>query len=177
MKKIKVWDPFVRVFHWAVVAGFAMNALIDDPESKLHEWIGYAILAMVGLRLIWGLIGTRHARFADFPPSVSAAVGQMTDIATGRKRAHVGHSPLGGLMIYNLILSLLAICGTGYMMTTDTFFGIAWVEEAHEILVAWAEVSVVFHIAAAIAESRRLGINLPKSMVTGYKEMLPGAEL
>lgn len=147
MNRIKVWDPFVRVFHWAVVAGFTMNALIDDAEGKLHEWIGYAVLALVGLRVIWGIVGTRHARFADFPPSVSAAVGQMTDMATGRRHIHAGHSPLGALMIYNLLLSLIAIGVTGYMMTTDTFFGVAWVEEAHEVLVTWAEVSVVFHVA------------------------------
>lgn len=176
MNRIKVWDPFVRVFHWAVVAGFTMNALIDDAESKLHEWIGYAILALVGLRVIWGIVGTRHARFADFPPSVSASVGQMTDMATGRRHIHAGHSPLGALMIYNLLLSLLAIGVTGYMMTTDTFFGVGWVEEAHEVLVTWAEVSVVFHVAGAILESRRLGVNLPRAMVTGYKELPQGRE-
>lgn len=176
MNRIKVWDPFVRVFHWVVVAGFTTNALIDDAEGKLHEWIGYAILALVGLRVIWGIVGTRHARFGDFPPSVSAAVGQMTDMATGRRHIHAGHSPLGALMIYNLLLTLLAIGLTGYMMTTNTFFGVGWVEDAHEALVTWAEVSVVFHVAGAILESRRLGVNLPRAMVTGYKEFPQGRE-
>ncbi|MCV2865767.1 cytochrome b/b6 domain-containing protein [Albidovulum sediminicola] len=171
MTKVKVWDPVVRAFHWTVAVGFAANALLTDAEGKLHEWIGYAIFFLVCLRILWGLTGTRHARFADFPPSVEAAVAQLSDMAAGRNHPHVGHSPLGAWMIYNLLLSLIAICVTGYMMTTDTFFGIGWVEEAHEILVTWAEVSVLAHIAGAVYESRRLGINLPKSMVTGYKEM------
>ncbi|MCV2869959.1 cytochrome b/b6 domain-containing protein [Defluviimonas sp. WL0002] len=171
MSKVRVWDPVVRVFHWSIAGGFAANALFDDAEGKLHEWTGYAILALVCLRLIWGLVGSRHARFADFPPSVGAAVGQLSDMAAGRNHAHVGHSPLGAWMIYNLLLSLIAICVSGYMMTTDAFFGVGWVEELHEILVTWAEISVILHIAGAIYESRRLGINLPKSMVTGYKEM------
>src|SRR5690606_11099475 len=140
------------------------------------EWIGYAVLALLGLRATWGIVGTRHARFANFPPSVSAAVGQMTDMATGRRHIHAGHSPLGALMIYNLLLSLFAIGVTGYMMTTDTFFGVAWVEEAHEVLVTWAEVWVVFHVAGAILESRRLGVKLHRAMVTGYKEFPPGRE-
>lgn len=171
MTRIRVWDPLVRLFHWSVVAGFAANALFNDPEGKAHEVIGLAVLALVAVRIVWGLIGTRHARFADFPPSISASLGQVTEIATARRRAHVGHSPLGALMIYNLLATLVVIGVTGYMMTTLAFFGVDWVEEVHEIAVTWAEVSIVAHVAAVVFESRRLGINLPKSMVTGYKVM------
>ncbi len=78
---------------------------------------------------------------------------------------------LGALMIYNLLATLIGIGVTGYMMTTIAFFGIDWVKEAHEILVTWAEISVVVHIAAVLFELRRLGVNLPKSMVTGYKTL------
>lgn len=169
MTTVKVWDPFVRVFHWSLVAGFTANALFTDPEARLHEWIGYVVLALIALRVVWGFIGSRHARFADFPPSAAAALGQMVEMATGRRHAHAGHSPLGALMIYNLLAAIAAIGITGYMMTTVAFFGVEWVEEAHEALVTWAEVSVALHVAAVVFESRRLGINLPKSMLTGYK--------
>lgn len=168
---LKVWDPLVRVFHWSLVAGFAANALFTDPESDLHEWVGFTIVGLVAVRLIWGLVGTRHARFADFPPNAMAAMAQLREMVTGRRHAHPGHSPLGALMIYNLLLTMLALGLTGWMMTTLTFFGVAWVEEAHEALVLWAELSVLAHIAAVIFESRRLGVNLPKSMVTGYKTL------
>lgn len=171
MKKIKVWDPFVRIFHWSLVGLFTANALIVDDDGKLHIWIGYAVFALVCLRILWGVVGTRYARFASFPPSLSQAVGQLTDIATGRRREHLGHTPLGAWMIYNLLLALLVICVSGYLMTTDMYWGVEWPEELHELAIAWAEISVVLHIAAVIFESRRMKINLPRAMVTGYKEV------
>lgn len=171
MTRIRVWDPVVRLFHWSLVAGFAANALLTDPESSLHERIGYAVAILLAVRLVWGLVGTRHARFSDFPPSVPAAMGQLADMAAGRVRRHLGHTPLGALMIYNLLATVALIALTGWLMTTDAFWGIEWVEEAHEAFVTWAEISVVAHIAAVLIESRRTRVNLPKAMVTGYKEI------
>ncbi|PZQ99477.1 MAG: cytochrome B [Cereibacter sphaeroides] len=169
MKRIYVWDPVVRIFHWAVVAGFAANAIFTRPGKTLHQNLGLLVLGLVALRLVWGLIGGRHARFADFPPDPGAAMGQLRDMATGRKHVHIGHSPLGALMIYNLLATLAGIGVTGYMMTTVTWFGVDWVKQAHTVLVTWAEVSVALHIAAVVCESRRLRMNLPKAMLTGYK--------
>lgn len=168
-----IWDPLVRLFHWSLVAGFTANALILDDDSKAHNVVGYVVVGLVVLRIIWGMIGTRHARFSDFPPSAAAAAGQVMEIATGRTRAHAGHSPLGALMIYNLLAAMLLIGATGYMMTTTAYWGVEWVEEAHETLVVWAEISVVVHIAAVIWESRRTGVNLARAMVTG-KKSFPG---
>lgn len=173
MKQLRVWDLFVRAFHWSLVILFGANALIVDEDSNIHEWIGYAIIALIVARIGWGFIGTRHARFSSFRPSVSAAMEQMTDLAAGRAKAHVGHTPLGAWMIYNLLLTILLIGLSGYLMTTDMFWGVGWIEEVHEILVSWAELSVVVHIAAVILESRRLHTNLPRAMVTGYKDTLP----
>jgi len=96
---------------------------------------------------------------------------QIGDIATHRRRAHLGHSPLGALMIFNLLAVMLAIGVTGYMMTTDAYWGVEWVEEAHEMLVVWAEISVVLHIAAVVFESWRTGVNLPRAMITGKKSV------
>lgn len=170
-RQIRVWDPAVRLFHWALVAGFTANALFTEGESKLHERVGYVVAALIAFRLVWGFFGTRHARFSNFPPDPAAAIGQLGEIATGRRHVHPGHSPLGALMIYNLLLTIAGIALTGWMMTTVAYFGIDWVEEAHEALVLWAEVSVVVHVLAVVLESRRLGVNLPKSMVTGYKTL------
>ena len=87
----------------------------------------------------------------------------------GRRRAHLDHSPLGALMIYNLLLALVVIVISGYMMTKTTWFGIRWIKSLHEIYVTWAEISVMFHVVAVIYESRRLKINLAKSMIAGSK--------
>jgi cytochrome b len=170
-RRIFVWDAAVRLFHWALVAAFAANAIFTNPEAPTHRYVGYAVAALIGFRLLWGLVGSRHARFADFPPSVSGSLAQLQEMATGRRHAHVGHSPLGALMIYNLLLVMLGIAVTGYMQTTLTWFGIDWVEELHAALVSWAEVSVVVHVLAVVVESRRLQVNLPRAMVSGYKEM------
>lgn len=169
MTEVRVWDPFVRLFHWSLAVLFAANALVVDDDGNLHQWIGYAIAALIVLRLIWGVVGTRYALFSSFPPSLSGSVEQLTDIATGRRAPHTGHTPIGGLMIYNLLFTLLVVCASGYLMTTDMFWGVEWPEEVHEISVTWAEISVLIHVGAVIFESVRTRVNLPRAMITGTK--------
>ena len=171
MQRIKVWDPVVRGFHWTLVAGFAANALFVEDDGKLHQWIGYGIVGLVALRVAWGIVGTRYARFASFPPSLSASLGQLGEIAGRDAQIHVGHTPLGALMIYNLLATLLVIGLSGHLMTTDMFWGVEWPEELHEVAVAWAEISVVLHVAAVFFESWRTSVNLPRAMVTGCKDL------
>ncbi len=171
MKRVKVWDLAVRLFHWSLVLAFAANALVIDDDSKLHIWVGYVAVGLVVLRIVYGFAGRGYARFASFPPSLSSAKEQLTDIATHRTRVHIGHTPLGALMIYNLLAALLVVGLSGYLMTTDMFWGTEWTEELHEVAVTWTEVSVVLHILAVIYESRRTGVNLPRAMVRGYKDI------
>lgn len=173
----KVWDPAVRLFHWSLVSAFAANALLVDKDSTLHLVIGYGVVGLIAFRLIWGLVGPHYARFASFPPDLAAATEQLSDIATGRRRVHLGHTPLGALMIYNLLASLIVITASGYLMTTDMFWGVQWVEDLHGFAVDWAEVSVVAHILAVIWESRRTRVNLPRAMVTGIKSVPEEANL
>lgn len=173
MQKIKVWDIFVRLFHWSLVLCIAANTLLTNPEKTLHHAIGYGVLALVTLRVIWGLIGARHARFSDFWPNWRAVVQHLVDIASARRHVHLGHSPLGALMIYNLLVTLVIIVASGHAQTTLTFFGVKWVTEVHETAVTWLELSILLHVAAVVFESRRLGINLARSMVTGVKEIPP----
>lgn len=170
MTRIKVWDPFVRIFHWSLVGLFAANALVIDGEEKLHHLAGYAIAALVLARVVWGVIGTRHARFSDFPPSLAGALDQVSEMATGRTPRHLGHTALGALMIYNLLATLSVIALSGWLMTTDAFWGVQWPETLHEGAVNWAEFSALLHILAVIVESLRTRVNLPRAMISGYKE-------
>lgn len=169
MQNIKVWDPAVRLFHWSLVIAFTANALILDDDSKLHQYVGYVVVGLIAFRVLWGFVGTQYARFSSFPPSVAGSTEQLSDMATGRTKIHVGHTPLGALMIYNLLATLAIIGASGYLMTTDMFWGVEWPEEVHELSVAWAEFSVVLHIAAVLFESHRTKVNLPRAMMTGVK--------
>jgi cytochrome b len=171
MHRIKVWDPFVRIFHWTLVCLFAGNALIINHHSKVHRWVGYVIVGLVLFRGIWGFLGTRYARFDSFRPSVSGAIEQARGMLRKGGPVHVGHTPLGAWMIYNLLLSMLVIGVSGYVIRLDAFWGLEWPERLHALAVTWAEISVAVHVSAVIWESRRSRVNLPLSMVNGYKDL------
>lgn len=165
----RVWDPLVRVFHWSLVAAFVTAWATGDELQDVHEIAGYAILGLVAARVVWGFVGSTHARFADFVYRPSTVVGYLVDTARLRAKRYLGHNPAGGAMVIALLLVLAAICGTGVMMTTDAFWGVEWVEEAHELAVNLAIVLVGLHLVGVLAASLEHGENLVRAMVTGRK--------
>jgi cytochrome b len=166
---VRVWDPFVRIFHWSLVILFAAAFLTGDESKRLHLQIGYVVAGLVAARVIWGLIGTRHARFSDFIYAPGTTIGFLFDTMRLKARRYLGHNPLGGLMVIVLLIAIAGICTTGYMMTTDAFWGIEWVEETHEALVYGTLVLVALHVAGVIFASVEHSENLVRSMVTGLK--------
>ena len=173
MHRIPVWDIFVRITHWTVAALVLAELSLLDEDWAVHRWAGYAVLALVALRLVWGLIGPRHARFSDFPPSLQAARAHLAGLLRGRHTLHLSHNPLGALMAYNLWASLVAVCLTGIAMTTRTFWGVELVEEVHEVIAHWVVISVVLHVAGVAFETWHSKVNLVKAMINGQKE-IPG---
>lgn len=169
MAELKVWDRFIRVFHWMTVGSFALNALVVDDDSMLHQQLGWLLVGLVVARLIWGVVGRGYARFSSFPLSLSGAVEQVRDMLIGRRVFHAGHTPLGAWMIWNLLLTLLVIGLSGYFMTSDRFWGQVWPEVMHRWAVTWAEFSVLVHVAAVCYESARMRVNLIRAMITGTK--------
>ena len=113
---VKVWDPLVRTFHWSLVIAFATAYLTGDEESAVHEWFGYVVLGLISFRVLWGFIGTRHARFADFVRRPGTVLGYARDFVTGRARRYLGHNPLGGMMILALLISLTVTGITGWQL-------------------------------------------------------------
>ena len=173
MQRIKVWDIFVRVVHWTVAALVIADFTIFDEDWAIHRWAGYVVLGLVLLRLLWGLVGTRYARFSAFPPSVSAARAHLAGLLRRRETPYLSHNPLGALMAYNLWASLIAVVITGYMLGTNTFFGVEWVEELHEAIANWIMISVLLHVGGVLFESWHSRINLVRAMIRGEKE-IPG---
>jgi cytochrome b len=165
---VKVWDPFVRIFHWSLVILFAL-AWLTEHRQALHQPIGYAILALVALRIVWGFIGSRHARFSDFVRSPRAMLTYMRGLLTGTAPRVLGHNPLAGVMILALLAMLLATGASGWLITTGSFRSAEWLEELHEALASLTLALVGLHVLAVLVMSAVHSENLVRAMITGRK--------
>ncbi|NJM83324.1 MAG: cytochrome B [Tabrizicola sp.] len=113
-----LWDPVVRITHWGLAVIVILNALITDGGSTLHVWLGWIGMALLLLRLVWGLLGPVEARFSAFPPGLRQAVSHLRALATGRRVGHYpSHNPAGALMIYAFWASLAVVTCTGLVLT------------------------------------------------------------
>jgi len=166
---IKVWDPLVRVFHWSLATLFVTAYLTGEDGGQVHIAAGYGIAGLIALRIIWGIVGPRQARFSNFVRSPREVLAYLRDVALRRAPRYLGHNPAGGAMIIALLVMLLGTGITGYLMTTDAFWGAKWIEDVHETLAGLTVGLVVFHILGVLLSSLLHGENLVKSMITGWK--------
>ena len=166
---VTVWDPVVRVFHWTVVAGCLANLFVVEDGGMAHEVIGYAVAAVLAVRIVWGFVGTRHARFSDFVPGPRRLGEYLALAAQGREPRQIGHNPAAAVMMLALMALLAAVSITGWMATLDAFWGVEWVEELHEVTADAILWLALIHAGAALYESMRHRENLVWAMVTGRK--------
>ena len=189
-KEIAVWDPFVRIFHWILVLAF-FTAYFVEPHGSLeivHVWAGYVVTVLVILRIAWGFVGTKHARFSDFIYGPKTGIRYLIDLLRGHGKRYIGHSPAGAWMVYMLLAGLLV----------TTFFGMSiyaiedgrgplallfssgaaggksamkeFYEEGHDLLGNLMLLLVILHLCGVAAASYVHRENLPRSMVTGRKK-------
>jgi len=166
---VRVWDPLVRIFHWSLVGLFTFAFLTGDEWQQPHEIAGYIIAGLIAVRVIWGLVGSRHARFSSFVYRPSTVAGFLGDTLRLKARRYLGHNPAGGLMVLALLLTIAVISISGWMMTTGAFWGVGWVEELHEGAAFTALGLIALHIGGVIVASLEHGENLVRAMLTGRK--------
>lgn len=166
---MKVWDRAVRVLHWTLVAGVALAWLTSEVGVRWHEPVGWGALGVVALRGAWGFVGSRHARFRAFVRSPRETLIYVTLLLRGREPRYLGHNPLGGWMVLLLLASVLAAATTGWLSTTDRYWGDEAMSTLHQRC-AWAIVALAaLHVAGVIGTGRRHGENLVAAMLSGRK--------
>jgi cytochrome b len=196
--QVRVWDLVVRFGHWMLVACLLTAWFTEGKPMWLHSSAGYGIAIVLGFRLLWGVIGTRYARFGDFVRPPREALAYLKGLVARRPQHYLGHNPAGGLMIVALLLSLLATAGTG-MALYDADRGRgpvaaarAWLddtapvpgarhkrdkqavhfwEEVHEFFATASMLLVVLHIGGVVVGSFAHRENLVRAMVTGRKSL------
>ena len=182
-ERVCVWDPLVRIFHWSLAAGFATAFIVEDDLLGVHVWAGYLVLSLIAVRLVWGVIGTRHARFTDFVRGPQQILGYLKDALRFRAPRYLGHNPAGGAMVIALLLCVAATGLTGMALYgAEEFAGPlaglmsglpgSWgegLEEAHEVLANTTLALIVLHLAGVLFSSLAHHENLIGAMITGYK--------
>jgi len=110
---VKVWDPLVRIFHWSLVVFFVIAYFTGEEESDLHIYSGYAVLALIMFRIVWGLVGSQYARFSNFIYSPANVIAYLKSLVSKHPKHYLGHNPAGGYMIVFLLVMLLITSLTG----------------------------------------------------------------
>lgn len=168
-----IWDAPVRVFHWLAVLSFAGAYLTAESERwrLVHVTLGYTLAGLVAFRVVWGFIGTRHARFASFVHGPSAAVAYLRALFAGKSAPHAGHNPAGALAIVVLLALAAGVTATGWLTYAE--WGGDRFEDLHEALANLMLGLVGVHVAAVVISSRLHRDNLVRAMFTGRKAAPP----
>ena len=175
----------MRIFHWLLVLLFTLAYATGEDWLSLHVYAGYAVFGLVLLRVLWGIMGTPHARFGDFVYRPSRVIAFIKDTLARRARRYLGHNPAGGAMILLMLISLLLVSVTGFavygiekgagplaMLGGSSEFLEDVFEEVHEFFANFMVLLIVVHVAGVIAESLIHRENLVTAMVNGRKRAL-----
>jgi|SRR5208337_5592801 len=154
---VRVWDPVVRVFHWSLAASFAV------AWASSENWEG------VLLRILWGFVGPRYARFGQFVRRPGTVLDYLGAMGNGSERRYVGHNPAGGAMVVVLLVAMAAAAVGGWLLTTDAFWGSPVMQHGHSLLAHGVLALVVLHLGGVTLASLRHHENLVGAMVVGVK--------
>ena len=169
---VKVWDWPVRVFHWTLAASVIGAYVTGESEDfeRLHHTLGWVAAGLIAFRVVWGLVGTRYARFNEFIRGPAQVWAYIKSLRSGQPQHFVGHNPVGAVAVILLMgLTALSIY-TGWLALAED--AAEWLEEAHEIAANTLITVVLVHVIGVLWSSRTHGENLLKAMLTGRKTAL-----
>ncbi|MDO9242771.1 MAG: cytochrome b/b6 domain-containing protein [Rhodocyclaceae bacterium] len=173
MDKVLIWDWPVRIGHWLLVGAFALAWITGDSEEwrLVHAFAGGTVVGVILFRLLWGLVGTRHARFASFVRGPRAALDYVLGLLRGDASQYAGHNAAGGWAIVALLTLGLLTGASGWLTYQD--IGGEWLEEVHEALATGMLAVAAVHVAGVVVSSLAHRENLLRSMLTGLKQGRP----
>ena len=168
-RRILVWDAPVRVFHWLFALSFAGAYITAESERWrfLHVTLGYTVAGLVIFRLLWGLVGTRHARFRSFVRGPAVVRRYLAGMLRGSPPHSTGHNPVGALAIVGLLTLAALVSVTGWGTYNEV--GFLSSDELHEVLANAMLALVIVHVAGVLLGSWLERENLVKAMFTGRK--------
>ncbi len=190
VKEVRVWDPFIRVFHWSLASAVFIAWVTDEP-LWLHDWLGYVAAILVVLRVVWGFVGTEQARFVNFVRGPRSVLDDLAGLIRASSPRYLGHTPAGGTMIVVLLIMIAVTAGTGMVdLAAERGQGplatmIAKVErpprvpgqrrpqllikQVHETVANITLSLVLLHVIGVMAVSIAHRENLVRAMITGRK--------
>ncbi|GKQ53981.1 cytochrome b/b6 domain-containing protein [Bradyrhizobium sp. Ce-3] len=168
---VQVWDLPLRLWHWALAILVLVAFVTPNVHDRLHRLAGYAVIALLAFRLIWGFAGTRYARFGRLGVRLRAAPRYIWNLRRGITGRYIGLNPAGTVMLVVLLLLLAVSAITGAMEVTVTFFGIWWVEDTHVYASNAVLVLIVLHMLGVIVVGLLQRQNLVRAMFTGRKQL------
>ena len=181
--RVRIWDPLLRLFHWSLAGSFTIAYLTEDDLLAVHVWAGYFILALIAMRVLWGFVGPRHARWSDFVKEPAEIIDYLKAIIQFRAARYLGHNPAAGAMVVALMLSLvatgvsgLAVYGaqelSGPLAASLGGLSEGWahvLEDVHEVLANLTLLLVFLHLLGVALASLQHRENLVRAMITGLK--------
>ncbi|MDG4549459.1 MAG: cytochrome b/b6 domain-containing protein [Candidatus Contendobacter sp.] len=187
IQNIEVWDLPTRLFHWSLVALVAAQWLTAEGSGAMHWHVrgGYAVLALVLFRLIWGFMGSDTARFSDFLRGPGAALAYAQALRRGETPRYLGHNPLGAWSIVAMLVLLLIQAGTGLFANDDILIEgplYAWVSKGtsdwlttiHRFNFNLLLLVIAVHLSAVLFYLLVKRENLIRPMLSGRKRLPPG---
>jgi len=189
-RHIQIWDPLVRISHWLLVGCFAIAYLLEDERLNLHVLAGSTVLGLVIFRMVWGVIGTKHSRFAALLCSPRQIIRHLYNLIRLRPVDHTAHTPIGGMMIFVLLGGLLMLTLNGVMLygLENSAIPFAWFmaklspdtviffEQMHGWIADVLALLALIHVGGVVVESVLQKQNLILAMVTGYKTVRKESE-